>query len=82
MDEELMARWINAVASELGITAAVDVDAVLDVARDVAHHVIRPGAPVSGYLMGLAVAAGQDPKQVSERICALALGWDGEDPRP
>lgn len=80
MDAELMARWIAHVQSELGIETAVDVDAILDVARDVAHHVIRPGAPVTGFLMGIAVAAGQEPKRVSEQICALALSRDWETP--
>ena len=39
----------------------VPVPVVLDLARDVAHQVLRPGAPVTAYLLGLAVGRGADP---------------------
>jgi hypothetical protein len=53
---------------------------VLDVARDVAHQVIRPGAPVSAYLMGVAVGRGADPSDVAARLSAVALSWPKEHP--
>ena len=31
---------------------------ILDLARDVAHHVDQPAAPVTSYLLGLAVGSG------------------------
>ena len=69
--------WVAAAASELGLDPAViDVTQVLDVARDVAHQVIRPGAPVTAYLMGVAVGRGADPAEVAGRLQALALGWE------
>jgi len=67
-----LARWVAAVQEELGL--AVDADRmsrlVLDLARDVAHSVDRPAAPVTAYLLGLAAgqaAAGQaaDPDQAT-----------------
>ena len=74
-----MDEWIEAVCRELGLTsptaAKVDVDAILEVAKQAAHQVIRPAAPVSTYLMGLAVAQGADPAEVAERIARLAQGW-------
>lgn len=71
-----MDEWITAVCTELGIQAATDVAAILNVARDAAHGVERPAAPVSTYLMGWAVAGGADPADVAERIARLAAGWN------
>ena len=71
-----MDEWITAVCAELGIQASADVTAILDVARDAAHGVERPAAPVSTYLMGWAVAGGADPADVAERIARLAAGWN------
>jgi len=68
--------WIVAACGELGLSPAeVSAKAVLDVARDVAHQVVRPGAPVSAYLMGIAVGRGADPSDVAERLSALAMAW-------
>ncbi|MEU4621230.1 DUF6457 domain-containing protein [Actinoplanes sp. NPDC023801] len=67
-------EWVAEVSAELGLDpTGVPVQEVLDVARDVAHNVLRPGAPVSAYLLGLAVAAGADPSEAAARISALAL---------
>ena len=51
-----MDDWVTAACAELGLDPAeVPVPAVLDLARDVAHQVVRPGAPVTAYLLGVAV---------------------------
>jgi hypothetical protein len=68
--------WIAAACQELGLKPDdVRATTVLDVARDVAHQVVRPGAPVSAYLMGVAVGRGADPSDVAGRLSALALAW-------
>jgi hypothetical protein len=68
--------WVAAASAELGLDPSeVSVAAVLDVARDVAHQVVRPGAPVSAYLMGVAVGRGADPSDVAERLSRLAASW-------
>jgi hypothetical protein len=68
--------WVAAACAELGLRPEeVATKAVLDVARDVAHQVLRPGAPVSAYLMGVAVGRGADPSDVADRLTALALAW-------
>jgi hypothetical protein len=68
--------WVAAACAELGLRPAdITTKAVLDVARDVAHQVLRPGAPVSAYLMGVAVGRGADPSDVADRLSALALAW-------
>ena len=61
---------------ELGLEADVDVDLILDVAKDAAHNVQRPAAPVTTYLLGLAVGAGVAPGDAAAKIAALAQSWD------
>ena len=76
-------RWVEAACGELGLTPAdVEVGAVLDVARDVAHQVLRPGAPVTAYLMGVAVGRGLQPAEAAERMSALALAWPPQHEAP
>jgi hypothetical protein len=73
-----MDRWLAAVAGELGVDP-LDRDGtrrLLDVTRDVAHGVARPAAPLTSYLVGLAVGAGADPAEASARVTALAEAWD------
>ena len=67
--------WLAAAAAELGVDPTVDTRLLLDMTRDVAHGVERPAAPLTTYLLGLAVAAGADPAQACARLSALAAGW-------
>lgn len=66
-----MSDWISAVSSELGLDGGADVDLVLLVAADAAHGVTRPAAPVTTYLLGVAVGRGADPAEAAERIRRL-----------
>ncbi|MBK0417632.1 hypothetical protein JD276_01095 [Leucobacter sp. CSA1] len=53
---EALDAWLAAAAAELGLDAGdVRIGTVLDVARDVAHGVARPAAPLSTFLLGVAV---------------------------
>jgi hypothetical protein len=70
-----MKDWVDAVKKEIGVDADFDVEAILDAARDAAHAVERKVAPVTTYLMGIAVAGGADAKAVAEKIEALAKTW-------
>jgi Domain of unknown function (DUF6457) len=73
-------RWVAAASAELGLDPAdVESKVVLDVARDVAHQVLRPGAPITAYLIGVAVGRGADPADAAARISALALAWPTAD---
>jgi hypothetical protein len=71
--------WTAAVCRELDIADIVDagsmVPVVLDLARDVAHGVARPAAPLTAYLVGLAVARAADPSaalpEVARRVTDL-----------
>ncbi len=74
-----MARWIMTVSSDLGLDpGSADVRAILDVARDVAHNVDRPAAPVTAYLIGVAVGRGMPLHTAAKRVHALADGWAGD----
>jgi hypothetical protein len=72
--------WIDAASAELGVTADdAMVREVLDLARDVAHQVERPAAPVTAFLLGLAAGAGQDRAEAAARVRALAASWPRSD---
>lgn len=69
-------RWVRAACAELGVDpAAIDSRLVLDLARDVAHGVDRPAAPLTAYLLGVAVGQGQQAGPAAARIRQLAAHW-------
>lgn len=69
-------RWTEAACAELGIDPALaDTTAVLDLARDVAHGVARPAAPLTAYLLGVAVGRGQSMAGAAARLRELAGAW-------
>ncbi|GGS57675.1 NTP transferase domain-containing protein [Streptomyces cinerochromogenes] len=76
-------EWISAVKDELGIDLDVDTGVLLDLARDAAHGVARPAAPLTTFLVGYAAArAGGGPEAVAEaarKAAALALRWEEEN---
>ncbi|WP_062517297.1 DUF6457 domain-containing protein [Demequina gelatinilytica] len=83
MTESNLERWVAALVDELGLElGAVDVQALLDVARDAAHSVVRPAAPLStflvGYAAGLRAAAGDDLAPECAKVSALAASWVAE----
>ena len=71
-----MDEWIQTIAAMLGVEADVDTEAILDVARDAAHQVMRPAAPVTTYLLGLAVARGMDVREGAALIAAACADWE------
>jgi hypothetical protein len=74
-------EWIRAACAELGIDPAdMHRDLILDVARDVAHGVARPAAPVTAYLMGLAVGRGTPVRDAAARLTEMAEGWPDRTP--
>ncbi|MEV5978728.1 NTP transferase domain-containing protein [Streptomyces sp. NPDC052114] len=82
-------EWISAVKDELGIELDVDTATLLDLARDAAHGVARPAAPLTTFLVGYAAAqaaargeAADGPAAVGEaarKAAALALRWAAEE---
>jgi Domain of unknown function (DUF6457) len=67
-------QWAGSAAAELGVEApdSETQRLVLDVAREVAHNVLRPGAPLSTFLLGLAVGRGAPLDSAAAAMVALA----------
>lgn len=76
--------WITALLRELDLDVTVDETLLLDVARDAAHHVARPAAPITTFLVGLAAGrAGGTPEDIAraaEVARRLALAWPPTEP--
>ena len=61
MPSELtMEEWLANLAGELGVPGigTAEIARLLDLARDTAHGVARPAAPLSAFLVGMAVGRG------------------------
>jgi hypothetical protein len=69
--------WIEQVADRLVLDRSlIDRDAILDLTKDVAHSVARPAAPITAYLVGLAVGAGGGtPGDIAAQVRELVAGW-------
>jgi len=74
--------WIDEVCDVLDLDLEVDEALVLDLARDAAHAVARPAAPLTTFLLGYAAGrADADTAQLEQltaRIQALAEKWGTE----
>jgi hypothetical protein len=72
-------EWVATLAAELGVPADIDIKLLLDVARDAAHHVDRPAAPLTTFLVGYAAGLrSTEPSAVADAAATaqrLALGW-------
>jgi hypothetical protein len=73
--------WIDELMDVLDIEVELDEALVLDVAREAAHRVQRPAAPIStfllGYASGLAGGGTEEVEKLAARVLALADRWDG-----
>jgi Domain of unknown function (DUF6457) len=70
-------QWTEVVCLEFGLpTGSVDAKVILDMARDVAHAVDRPAAPLTAYMLGLAVAQGHSLPDAAARVSEIASGWE------
>ena len=74
-----MQSWIDAVRKELNISIDFDVNTILDLARDAAHAIERPAAPVTTFLLGYAVAQGADVEEAATKIALLASNWSAKE---
>lgn len=81
-------EWITAVKNELGIELDVDTGVLLDLARDAAHGVARPAAPLTTFLVGYAAAKASSEEgddgatavaEAARKAAALALRWADEN---
>lgn len=83
LDDVTLHDWIDELSDALEVDAEIDEALILDLAREAAHSVERPAAPVTTFLVGY--AAGLRGGDVSEieamagRAQALAEKWGGGD---
>jgi len=69
-------EWTTAVCGALGLEpGTVEPALVLDLARDVAHGVARPAAPLTAFLAGVAVGRGLAAPEVVARVGELVQAW-------
>jgi hypothetical protein len=74
-------EWMSKVCAELDIPVdVIDRDLLLDLAGDAAHSVARPAAPLTTFLVGVAVGQGQPLSQAAARVRELASAWAQEVP--
>lgn len=60
-DRSAWEPFVARVCAALGLDAdRVDIDAILDLTREIAHAGARPMAPVSAFILGLAVGRQPD----------------------
>ena len=73
--------WIDELMDVLDIEVEMDEGLVLDVARQAAHRVQRPAAPIStfllGYAAGLQEGGTEEIEALAGRVLALAESWEG-----
>ncbi|MEY9950978.1 DUF6457 domain-containing protein [Leifsonia sp. EB34] len=69
MEPQELDAWAGAAARRLGVSLEPgDVAALLDLAKDAAHGVTRPAAPLTTYIAGMAVGAGRTLEDVSREL--------------
>lgn len=76
-----LTEWLEMVAVELDLPADVVAPGpILDMTKDVAHGIVRPGAPTSSYLVGVALGlhlaaqseAGEDAVPAEDQLKELS----------
>ena len=71
--------WTAALCAELGLDPGdVHQKTVLNLARVAAHTVDRPAAPLSTYILGVAVGRGKPLEETAAKIQQFARGWSAD----
>lgn len=68
--------WVAKLTEALGTDVEIDEETmhiVLDLARDAAHEIARPAAPLTTFLVGIAVGRGASVGAAAARATELAL---------
>lgn len=80
----VLQEWTTAVCAELGLADEVDRSLILDLARDAAHGVARPAAPLTTFLVGLAAGraggGSTEAQAAAAKITELVRRWPGPPP--
>jgi hypothetical protein len=76
---DVLTAWIAELAAALDVAPEiVDRDLLLDVARDAAHGVARPAAPLTTFLVGYAAALRGGGGEAVAAAAAVAQRLAGE----
>ena len=82
-----LTSWSKQLTDALGIDPQVDLDVILDLARDAAHQVERPAAPVTAFLAGYAAGLRggsasdiADCVSTASRLAANSTATEGQPP--
>jgi hypothetical protein len=68
--------WIETACVELGVDPGDEyIKTILNLTRVIAHKVDRRGAPLTSYLLGLAVGSGQPLADAAARLQDIARNW-------
>lgn len=76
-------EWVLALCRELDVEIPVDVALLLDLARDAAHQVDRPAAPLTTFMVGYAAAlkgGGADTVRDIAAVASRLAGTFGHAP--
>lgn len=72
--------WIDELSDVLDVETEVDEGLILDLARSAANNVQRTAAPITAYLLGVAVGASDADPEATEKLAAraqvFAESWD------
>ena len=77
--DPVLESWLAQAAAALGLPDEIDQRLLLDLARDVAHGVARPAAPLTTYVLGLAVGAGADLAEAAATLSRLAAKFSSPE---
>lgn len=68
-------EWLEQLTEQLGTDYRIDEESMhilLDLARDAAHEITRPAAPLTAFLVGVAVGRGDTLGAAAARATELA----------
>lgn len=73
---DALEEWVAKVREEFEVPAdAFDADLLLGLAGEAAHAVVRPAAPLTTFLIGVAVGRGVPLADAVARARALVASW-------
>jgi hypothetical protein len=79
-DDTELANWATDLAAALGLEADIaDIPLILDLARDAAHGIMRPAAPLTTFMVGYAVGLGRG---TAPELAAIASDLAAARPSP
>lgn len=65
--------WTTELCAELGVDATVNVDQVLDLAAEAAHSIVRPAAPLTTFIAGIAAGTAGANKASMDNAITMSM---------